>query len=203
MDIFDQQGNRKDWAWLTATFGRMEFLDAGGATKFRLMRVDVTEGPANLKVRVLNEAGQPQVQQPVANHWPDNTLQLLGGGGLKSVWQPRASIQYTGSDGFTGYGLGGGSYIKDLAAGGAHTVWVLSPSLPSDGLAGIGMLGGTNHVGPLFLTFQIVAGGTGEPPVTPPITPPTIDMGPAIILLQNIDGNIQKLVTHLGVRNHG
>ena len=49
-------------------------------------------------------------------------------------------------------------------------MWVLSPSLKSDGLAGVGMLGGTNHEGPLSLTFQITNGD----PVTP--EPPAQDL---------------------------
>jgi hypothetical protein len=154
-DVFDKDGARRDWDWLRSRFGNVQFLDAGAGAKFRLARVDVTEGPATLKARVLDASGAPHGGQPVANNWPDNTLPDLRNAGLMTLWKDRAVYQQTEPSGFTGFGMGPGSYIRDLAEGGPHTVWVLSPSLPSDGIGGVGMLGGTNHEGPLFLTFQI------------------------------------------------
>lgn len=170
-DVFDKDGARRDWDWLRSNYGNVQFLDAGAGAKFRLARVDVTEGPATLKARVLGADGTPHASQPVANHWPDPTLPDLRNAGLKTLWQDRAVWQNTEPNGFTGFGLGPGSYIRDLGAGGPHTVWVLSPSLPSDGISGLGMLGGTNHEGPLFLTFQIADGE----PVTPEQPAPDLD----------------------------
>lgn len=155
MDVFDKNGVQRDMAWLRQKYGNVQFLDAGPGKKFRLARVDETEGPAVIKVRVLNEQGLPHADQPVANHWPDPALPDLRNAGLKTLWRDRAVHQPTDSAGFTGFGLGTGSYIGNLQEGGPHVVWVLSPSLASDGLSGVGMLGGTNHAGPLFLTFQI------------------------------------------------
>ena len=155
MDIFDKNGVQRDMAWLRQKYGNVQFLDAGPGKKFKLARVDETEGPAVIKVRVLNEQGLPQAGQPVANHWPDPALPDLRNAGLKTLWRDRAVHQPTDSAGFTGFGLGTGSYIGNLQEGGPHVVWVLSPSLASDGISGLGMLGGTVHEGPLFLTFQI------------------------------------------------
>ena len=169
-DVFDKDGARRDWDWLRGRFGNVQFLDAGAGAKFRLARVDVTEGPATLKARVLDAQGAPHGGQPVANNWPDNTLPDLRNAGLMTLWKDRAVYQQTEPSGYTGFGLGPGSYIRDLAEGGPHTVWVLSPSLRSDGIGGVGMLGGTNHEGPLFLTFQITNGD----PVTP--EPPAQDL---------------------------
>lgn len=153
--IYDKDGNLRTLFWLTQKYGNVQFLDAGAGTKFRLMRIDETEGPAVLKARVLDLQGNPLAGQPVANHWPSPTLPLLTGGNLQTLWQDQAIYQNTDNAGFTGFGLGTGSYIGNLIEGGPHTVWVLSPTLPSDGVSGLGMLGGTNHMGPLFLTFQI------------------------------------------------
>lgn len=166
-DVYDKTGVQRDWDWLRQKYGNVQFLDAGSGAKFRLARVDETEGPATLKARVLNEDGLPQPYQPVANNWPDNSLPDLRNAGLKTLWRDRAIYQPTDGAGFTGFGLGTGSYIRDLAEGGPHTVWVLSPSLPSDGISGMGMLGGTNHMGPLYLTFQIDDGQTTVEPETP------------------------------------
>lgn len=153
--IYDQNGAERDLAWLRNKYGNVRVLDAGPVRKFKLVRVDETEGPAVIMVRVLDTNGATMMNQPVANHWPDDTLPLLTGGGLKTTWQPRAAVQRTEATGYTGFGIGTGSYIGNLVEGGPHTLWVLSPSLPSDGLAGVGMLGGTNHAGPLSLVFQI------------------------------------------------
>lgn len=155
MDVFDKNGMQRDMTWLRQKYGNVQFLDAGPGKKFKLARVDETEGPAVIKVRVLNEQGQSHGGQPVANHWPDNSLPDLRNAGLKTLWRDRAVHQPTDSAGFTGFGLGTGSYIGNLQEGGPHVVWVLSPSLASDGISGLGMLGGTVHEGPLFLTFQI------------------------------------------------
>jgi len=153
--VFDLSGEQRDWDWLQERYGNVQFLNAGPGEKFRLVRVDETEGPATLKVRVINSDGVPQVNQPVANHWPDPELEDLRHRGLKTLWRDRAVYQHIELSGFTGFGLGTGSYIHNLQEGGPHVVWVLSPSLPSDGMSGIGMLGGTIHKGPLFLTFQV------------------------------------------------
>lgn len=179
MDVFDKDGVQRDMAWLRQKYGNVQLLDAGAGSKFSLVRVDETEGPAVIKVRVLNEQGQPHGGQPVANHWPDPALPDLRNAGLRTLWRDRAAYQNTDGAGFTGFGIGTGSYIGNLQEGGPHVVWVLSPSLASDGLSGVGMLGGTNHAGPLFLTFQI-GGGTNPNPQPQP--QPTIDMDRLVAL---------------------
>lgn len=156
--VYDKEGNEQSFEWLREKYGNMVFHNAGAGEKFRLLRIDETEGPAVITVRVLNKDGQPHASQPVANNWPDSSLPSLGDE-LKSRWKDKAIHQNVDENGYTGFGLGNGSYIRDLAQGGPHTIWVLSPSLPSDGISGIGMLGGTNHAGPLSLVFGI---GTEE-----------------------------------------
>ena len=152
--VFDKNGTERDMAWLRSKYGNVRYLDAGPGRKFRLVRVDETTGPATIVVRVLDEQGDNQNRQPVANHWPDPNLTNLVGGGLKTLWHQRALVQYV-EGGHTGFGIGTGSYIRNLQDGGPHTLWVLSPTLPSDGLAGVGMLGGTPHDGPLSMVFQV------------------------------------------------
>lgn len=179
-DIYDKHGNRRDLTWLRQKYGNVQLLDAGAGPKFRLVRIDESEGPAVLKVRVLDEQGNPRADQPVANHWPDPGLPDLRNGGLKTLWRDRAIHQRTDGAGFTGFGLGAGSYIANLQEGGPHVVWVLSPSLPSDGVSGLGMLGGTNHEGPLFLTFQVGQDGDVTPP--PPAPEPRDDLDRLLVL---------------------
>lgn len=200
-DVFDLNGKKRDMEWLREKYGNVQFLDAGPGRKFKLMRVDETVGPAVIKVRVLNEAGQPQAQQPVANHWPDPNLPDLRNKGIKSLWHDRALSQNTGPDGFSGFGIGPGSYIRNFEEGGAHTLWVLSPSLPSDGLSGVGMLGGTNHMGPLFLTFQIATEGEAPEP-EPPEEEPQPTPEPSQELMDKLDAiqdDLRKLMDHFGI----
>ena len=206
-EIYDKDGVRRDEAWLRQKYGNVQFLDAGAGPKFRLARVDETEGPAVLKVRLLDRQGQPHSSQPVANHWPDSSLPYLGNSGLKTLWRDRAIYQNTDSAGFTGFGLGTGSYIGNLQEGGPHTVWVLSPSLASDGISGLGMLGGTNHAGPLFITFQIgeetspPAPPPTPPPPTPPAPPPepgTVSNEALMAKLEQVHADLKRLMAHLG-----
>ncbi len=169
--IFDAAGVERDMPWLRGAYGNVTIEQASGQ-RFALVEIRESDGPAVLFVRVLNEEGAAHAGQPVANHWPDAVpaLQDLSGGGLKTMPYPTACVQFVAGDGSTGFGLGGGSYITNPASGGPHTVWVLSPSLPSDVIRGLGWKAGTNHRGPMRLTFQIT-GDAGadypEPSVEP------------------------------------
>jgi hypothetical protein len=189
VEVFDFNGERRDLAWLEQTY-RTRFLDAGPGAKFKLARIDVTDGPAVFFVQILDTNGAPKVNQPVANHWPgveDEEQAVDLQGGSKSVWQRHAIIQRTSGVGDTGFGFGGGSVIKEQ--GGPHTLWVVSPSLPSDGLARMGWLGGTNHRGPCRLTFREVEAGT------PPEIPPG---GDVMARLDAIHADLRRLMQHLG-----
>jgi len=155
-----------DWAW--QEYGVLWWpAPQSDGSKFALTNIRETDGPAIITVVVVDENGSPQRHQPIANHWPDETLQDLTRGGLKTLWHHRALVQETDNRGVTDFPFGGGSVIKDTDGGhigGPHTLWVLSPSLPSDGLARVGWLGGTNHRGLLELVFRIVR----EEPQPPP-----------------------------------
>ena len=187
IEVFDRNGLPRDLAWLETTY-RTKVLDAGAGPKFALVRIDETEGPAVFMVQVRNVDGRSHTGQPVANHWPgvqdDEQAKDLRGQGLKTIWQSHAIVQQTNAGGDTGFGYGGGSVIH--AEGGPHTLWVLSPSLPSDGLARMGWLGGTDHRGPCRLTFQIVA--EAAPPQPDDVMPK----------LEAIHADLRKLMAHLG-----
>ena len=192
VEVYDKNGQKRDLQWLETTY-RVTFLDAGEVPKFRLVRIDETEGPAAFIVQVRNEEGQPHAKQPVANHWPgvegDEKAKDLRNAGIRSVWRDHAIIQDTNANGDTGFGYGGGSVIHDT--GGPHTLWVLSPSLPSDALSRVGWLGGTDHRGPCRLTFQITRkAGPGQP----------IPDDDVMAKLEAIHNDLRSLMTHLGAR---
>ncbi len=166
MKIFDARGDERDMAWLRAEYGNIR-VERVGAPCFQLVEIRETDGPAILMVCVLNEQGGAQEGQPVAVHWPDAGLQDLTGGGLKTLPFPRACVQRVDSTGWTGFGLGGGSYITNPEVGGPHTVWVASPSLPADVVFGLGWKALTNHRGPMRLTFRLVNDVMPEPEPEP------------------------------------
>jgi len=196
--IYDLDGTERDMDWLRGKYGNVKFLDGGSDSKFELARVDETTRTAMIKVLVLDDSGEPVQGQPVANRWPDPSLPDLTGSGSKTLWHDRAHVQNTDSSGLTGFGLGSGSYIGDLNIGGPHTLWILSPTLPSDGLSGMGMLGGTNHMGPLSLTFRIV--DAAPPPMPPTPTPDSVmeRLDEVMERLELVHADLRRLLSHFG-----
>lgn len=195
VDIVDYDGTKRDENWLKNTYGAslVRPVDEKDFSKvFRLVRVEISDGPAVIQVAVRDENSNPIQGQPIANHWDDSNLPDLTNKGLKTLYFDKAIYQNTsGKDGDTGFGLGDGSYIRDLEKGGPHTAWVLSTTYPSDGLARIGMLGGTNHRGPLRPTFQLQKTDTVivNPPI-PPIPNPNPDRNLlSAHLMPGIDNN--------------
>ena len=162
MKVFDKHGTERDMEWLRSKYGNVKYLNAGNVTKFELGEVRETTGVAVFRVLVAHEEGGPQYAQPVINHYPDPTLPSLLDGGLKTLYHDRGLVLRTGADGLCDFGFGKGSMIKDLEVGGPHPFWIGSPSLPSDGLAGVGWLGGTDHDGPNLMVFRIVAPKEGN-----------------------------------------
>lgn len=167
--VYDVDGNEKNWAWLVAKY-HCALLDAGEVAKFKLVRIDEAKGPAVYTVQVRDVRGNPQPDQPVARWWPgvadaDGVLKLLDHPELKTRLRDYCIFQKTTSGGDTGFGYGSGSVIHD--DGGVDLLWVLSPSLPSDGLDKVGWLGGTDHLGPTKLTFQIIEPGSVTPDPEP------------------------------------
>jgi hypothetical protein len=197
-EIYDADGNRRDLTWFRKVYGNVRFLEAESGPKFALKRVDETIGTALIKIRVLDHDGQNLQGQPVANRWPDSSLPDLRGSGSRTLWHDRAHVQNTDASGLTGFGLGSGSYIADLSHGGPHTVWVLSPTYFSDGLSGLGMLGGTNHRGPLSLTFQLVDEDTHQPPPGPSSDAVMDRLDEIVERLDRIQADLRQLKRHFG-----
>ena len=192
--VYDLDGTEKDWSWLKERYGDVRYLRASASDKFKLARVDITEGPAVIKVRVIDEEGRPVSRQPVVLYWPDTSLPEVPES-YESRWAQRGVIQPTDSNGFAGFGLGNGSFYDPNAGGGPHVVWIGSPTFRSDGIAGVGMVNMTNHRGPLFLTFQRVSGEGQEEPQDD-IQSVLGDIYGELLEMRNI---LAKLARHFGV----
>jgi len=173
--VFNTNGVELNLGWARQKYG-VEFVDAGNVKKFALTEIRETTGKAIVSILVLNEAGGPQYSHPVAEYWPDPDLQSLVQSGWKTLLQRRALVLKTGANGVVDFAFGAGGVIHDIASGGPFTVWVGSPTLPSDGLARIGWLGGTDHDGMHHLVFRINTPDVVEPE-PPPVEPPD-DEGP-------------------------
>lgn len=157
--VYDIDGTEKDENWLRETWEGCEVLKANipqGVTEWwKLEAVYCTTGPATLKAEVRRDGHQAD-NQPVVATWPNLTnpssdLELLPANQHK--WAQRGVIQRTEASGLTGFGLGGGKEYdkqgKEVETYGPwYSMWVFS-SVPSDLLHNAGMMGGTNHNGPL------------------------------------------------------
>lgn len=166
--IFDAKGAERDMTWLRATYGNVQ-IESGTGTRFKLVEMRETDGPSVLMVCLLNEQGLPHAGQPVGHWWPNPSAAAtidLSGGGMKTLPYARAAVERTDSTGWTGFGLGGGSYY-DPAGQGPDVIWVLSPSVASDVVRGLGWLPGTNHRGMMRLTFRLVDDVSGVPEPEP------------------------------------
>ncbi|GAG18090.1 unnamed protein product, partial [marine sediment metagenome] len=95
LKVYDVNGVERDLLWLQAQYGNVRHLNAPGRVKFALVEIHETIGPALIKVEVLGVEAWPKVAQPVANHWPDESLPSLAGGGLQTRWETRACVQHT------------------------------------------------------------------------------------------------------------
>jgi len=175
---------------------------------WRLAKVMETEGPAIIQAFAV-EDGAPAIEVPIWNSWPDNSLPMTP---WPYAWMQRAMCQGTdGVDGTTGFGLGGGSYYFP-PGNGPHTLWC-GEVLPSQGITGVGMLSGTNHMGPLRLTWvneEIPWGVEPDPepePGTGPCSPSDMEVIKGTLLnisntLSIIKVYLSDLAGHLGTEGH-
>jgi len=176
--IIDTNGAEHDEAWLTSKYGAIITRVSSSGKRFTLSEVQVTEGPATLIAIVKDSSGVPLNSHAVALYWPDAPTDLTTPetAVFKTRFKPRANVQWTDTNGMTGYGLGMGSYIYEVATGGPHAVWLLHNLYESDAIDRVGMLAGTNHVGPLRLTFTLTekTQEIGQLPESEPIAPVAI-----------------------------
>lgn len=170
--VYDKNGQERDIAWLRSEYGNIQIERATGQ-RFELTEIRETDGPTVLMVGLIGETGAPHPGQPVGHWWPNANAAMtsdLTPGNFKTLPYTRAAYERTDGSGWTGFGLGGGSYYDPAASSGPDTIWVLSPSLPSDIVRGLGWKAGTNHRGPMRLTFRITSAPEPEP-----VLPPELD----------------------------
>lgn len=145
--VYDIDGTEKDLDWLADTWDGCEVLPArilpGNTEYWSLEAIYCTTGPAVFKAE-LRRGNVQADNQPVVLTWPNltnpsNDIPTLPYS--QHNWAARGVTQRTENGGITGFGLGS-------TYGPFYHAWVFS-SVPSDCLSRTGMMGGTNHNGPL------------------------------------------------------
>jgi hypothetical protein len=171
--VTDRQGQEQDWDWLIAEFGAIELepaeAPAGKGQIYRIVELREVVGPAAELVHVEDQEGSPLEGIRVVRHWPDAPL-LPAWPAPTSRWRDRGVFGNTNANGDIGFGMGHGDYYFP-PKGGASAVWVADEGGPSDFIAGLGMLGGTNHRH-VDVHFQRTDAEVPEPSPEPPTPPP-------------------------------
>jgi len=199
LEVYDVNGVQQSWAWLQTKY-KCDMTAAPPGAAFRLVRIDETIGPAVFIVYVRSDTGAPQQNQPVAQWWngaeSDERSTSLVGVGLQSVYHARAIVERTNSGGDIGFPYGAGGVIH---GDGPYAFWILSPSLASDIVTGLGWLGGTDHACPGRLTFEIVEGGVSDPDPDPEPIPLTEFHELVLAHLEALNRRLDDIATHFGV----
>lgn len=201
--VYDVYGTLRDWNWLTTKYGRVEWRQGLLYPCFKLVCVRETVGPSSLKVTLLDTNGNPMGGLVVLTYPdlgnPASFLQDLTTGNLaKSQWSQRGVPQFANAEsGMTGFGLGADSWIKDLKAGGPYHTWVFHTTAYSDCLSWLGWLGGTDHSGPMDVTFQWV-NGAPPPEPDPDPDPEPEPSGDVLTELRAMHATLKRLTAHLG-----
>lgn len=179
-------GQIHDLAWLRQTYGAgIMFHQAAAPHRFALREVNVmTSGETILRVWVVDAAGRPAIGQPVTYSFPtlqDPSQDLAAiPNAYCSRWAPRGVLNKNRADGSgrVEFEIGSNSWIR--GGRGPYAVWVLSPSIESDCLDGIGWQMATEHHGPCELVFEEINasgapdGGEDETPAPEPSSSPDL-----------------------------
>jgi hypothetical protein len=134
--IYDCDGEVSTTHWLTTTFGAVTWTQSE-SIPISAIRGRCGDQPATIIAHVQDSSGNPLEGVTVVFSWPDAPAlppELHNCGLDRGVYGP------TNMNGDIGFGLGGGAYYYP-PDGGPHTVWLPGGAC----LAGLGMLGGTNH----------------------------------------------------------
>lgn len=155
--IVDLEGFERDWGWLEVGFGAIELerveVPAGQSQVYRLVKLEVAEGPAVQVVNVLGLDGLPLEGIRVVRSWPEGP-EFEAGAETAAEGRNTGVSGPTGTEGNLGFGLGTSDRYEPPAAG-TGVVWVADEAGPSDVISGLGLLDETDHQH-LNLTFQLV-----------------------------------------------
>lgn len=196
LEVFTPHNGTQDLAWLQAHYGAgIQLLRSAQKSAFRLRKINImTSGDTVIRIWAFNKNGQPAVGQPVTYTYyrlDGTNPDLPAITGVVDKWASRGVQNKNRVDG-TGkveFQIGSDSWIKNGT--GPYAAFVLSPSIGSDCLNGIGWLGGTNHEGPVELFFYEESGD--EPPPPPPDDGDNAAVLAAIAVL---NGKMDKLLKH-------
>lgn len=211
--VFGLDGSVHDMAWLRNEIAapNLAYHAPAGWPAFELKAVFMTSGATNLWFTVKREDGSPALGQPVWYSFPSlenpaADLQSLVPGD-KSAWTRRGVVGRCDFEGKQAFQIGGESWVNQVDGCGPYSVGVISPSVYSACLSGIGWKGHTNHDGPCSFLFQLQAAapggddgggddgggddGGGEPP-------PAGDLAGLSAEVRRVALALERLAGHLG-----
>lgn len=191
LEVLTPHDGTQDLAWLQAHYAPgLRVLRSTLKAAFRLRKINImTSGDKLLRVWVFTKDGKPAIGQPTTYTYYrlDGTNPGLPAiTGVIDCWAPRGVLNKNRVDG-TGkvdYEVGDQSWIKNGV--GPYAAFVLSPSIGSDCIDGIGWLGGTNHEGPMELFFFEEDGSPPPPPVDDDV----------LKAIAAVDAKVDKLLKH-------
>jgi hypothetical protein len=218
VQIYDADGELRDWAWLAQHYGagvRIEKAPAGPAWRITKIQeiADHTTGwlkdlgikaTSTCTVTLLLPDGRPAMGVPILWNWRDAGLVPDAGpanGVPGECWPGRGDVGETNIKGQVGFCMGSGAYYfpNEPPYRGPHNIWKKGTDTASDVFVGEGMLGGTNHFH-LDLTLQWDPGDETPEPPTP--EPPLVDDFKAAVIerLDKIIVLLEKAVDLLSRR---
>ncbi len=134
--VYDCDGEISTVYWLTTTFGALTWSQSE-SIPLSALHARCRDQPATIIAHVEDSNGKPLENITVVFHWPDAPSLPLE---LHNCGLDRGVYGTTNLDGDIGFGIGPGAYYFPPAAG-PHTLWLPGGAC----LAGLGMLGETNH----------------------------------------------------------
>jgi hypothetical protein len=192
--LYDAAGLVQDLAWLEVTYGAVSWQCAEAHPDaeylFRLTELRASCGPAVIVANVKGENGGPLADRAVVRYWPGAPA-LPYYDPPASRWTDLGVVGWTGVNGDVGFGLGEGDYYFPETGAGVTEMYVADYDGPSDLVAGLGMLGGTDHC-TLFPTWHRIP---KEDVIPPTATPGPTEEPIAIEGLYRIEELYIKLAT--------
>ena len=230
--VYGSDGGVHDWAWLQANWGkRIQCAELGSSVHhFHLSAVAIDiSGNTNVSIYCSYADGSPCISQPATYSFPllDEPSSALAT--IPTDYVTRYAIRGVTNknltlNGFLGFQQGSGTWINSDTGQGPLSVWMLSPTTPSDGITYTGWKPGTEHHGPVILYFKEVLGSTtvtatptawvttatpvpiftaGPSPTPGPTSTPgaagSVDLAQTNSLLQQILDALKAIGAHLGV----
>lgn len=198
VDVYDFDGNLKDWNWLKQNFGDVKirpieemWQPQQGDRVYKVKYFRAKRGYTSCLINVRDRQGKPVVGETVIFGW--SSAEEHGYSNKGWNWTDNGVSGDTNSTGDVGPGMGTGAYYAP-PDGGPHWCWVWDH--PSEMVTGLGMIAGTFH-DHVDVGYQEELYDNGEPPPEPPPEPP--DDGDLLAVVREQLEVSKRILGHVAV----